>query len=72
MRGKGDDEELLDVIIRNAKRLQCLSENILDVTKIESQEFTLSIHYNNIPALILKALVIICYPCYRFVTSVIN
>jgi signal transduction histidine kinase len=33
---KGDDEELLDVIIRNAKRLQCLSENILDVSKIEA------------------------------------
>ena len=41
MRGKGDDEELLDVIIRNAKRLQCLSENILDVTKIESQTLKL-------------------------------
>ena len=40
-RGKGDDEELLDVIIRNAKRLQCLSENILDVTKIESQTLKL-------------------------------
>src|SRR6188472_935035 len=42
MRGKGDDEELLDVIIRNAKRLQCLSENILDVTKIESQSLILN------------------------------
>ena len=29
--------ELLDVIIRNAKRLQRLTEDILDVTKIESQ-----------------------------------
>src|SRR5205085_3372555 len=29
--------ELLDVTIRNAKRLQRLSEDILDVTRIESQ-----------------------------------
>jgi signal transduction histidine kinase len=39
---KGDDEELLDVIIRNAKRLQCLSENILDISKIESQTLKLN------------------------------
>jgi HAMP domain-containing protein len=32
--GKGDDEEVFNVIIRNAKKLQCLSENILDVTSI--------------------------------------
>ena len=45
-RGKGedddDDKELFDVIIRNAKKLQCLSENILDVTKIESQSLILN------------------------------
>ena len=29
--------EFLDVIIRNAKRLKRLTEDILDVTKIESQ-----------------------------------
>ena len=40
--GKGDDEEVFNVIIRNAKRLQCLSENILDVTKIESQSLILN------------------------------
>ena len=33
--------ELLDIIIRNAKRLQRLTENVLDVTKIESSLFTL-------------------------------
>jgi signal transduction histidine kinase len=34
---KGDDDDLfLDIIARNAKRLQALSENILDITKIES------------------------------------
>jgi K+-sensing histidine kinase KdpD len=35
---KGDDEELFDVIIGNI----CLSENILDVTKIESQSLILN------------------------------
>jgi signal transduction histidine kinase len=34
--------ELLDVIIRNAKRLQRLSEDILDVTRIESQTLILN------------------------------
>ena len=42
IRGKGDDEELFDVIIRNAKRLQSLSENILDITKIESRTLKLN------------------------------
>jgi signal transduction histidine kinase len=37
-----DDEELLNVIIRNAKRLRCLSENILDVSRIESQTLKLN------------------------------
>jgi signal transduction histidine kinase len=34
-------QELLDVIVRNAKRLLHLTESILDVTKIESQSLTL-------------------------------
>ena len=34
-------EELLDVIARNAKRLQLLADDILDVTKIESQSLEL-------------------------------
>jgi len=34
-------EELLDVIARNAKRLQRLADDILDVTKIESQSLEL-------------------------------
>ena len=33
---EGGEEEFLDIVIRNAKRLQSLSENILDITKIES------------------------------------
>jgi len=40
-RGK-ENEELLNVIIRNAKRLQSLSENILDITKIESRALKLN------------------------------
>jgi signal transduction histidine kinase len=35
------DREYVDVIIRNAKRLQRLTEEILDVTKIESQSLKL-------------------------------
>ena len=39
-----DDEQnkLLDAVIRNAKRLQRLADDILDVTKIESQSLKLS------------------------------
>jgi signal transduction histidine kinase len=36
-----DEYELIDVISRNAKRLQHLTEDILDVTKIESQSLQL-------------------------------
>jgi len=44
LRSKVDDKEreYMDVIIRNAKRLQRLAENILDVTKIESQSLKLN------------------------------
>jgi hypothetical protein len=34
--------ELLEVVIRNAKRLKRLTENVLDVTKIESQSLKLN------------------------------
>jgi signal transduction histidine kinase len=37
-----EQRELLDVTLRNAKRLQRLTENILDITKIESH--TLELH----------------------------
>jgi signal transduction histidine kinase len=37
-----EQQELLDVTIRNAKRLQRLTEDILDVTKIESKSLNLS------------------------------
>jgi signal transduction histidine kinase len=36
-----EDSEYVDVIVRNAKRLQRLTEEILDVTKIESQSLKL-------------------------------
>jgi signal transduction histidine kinase len=43
VKGDGDgDEQLLEAIVRNAKRLQALSENILDVTRIESRTLKLN------------------------------
>jgi len=36
-----DQSELLEVIIRNAKRLRQLAENILDLSKIDSDRLTL-------------------------------
>ncbi len=39
--GRAVQEELLDVIARNAKRLERLAEDILDVTKIEGQSLHL-------------------------------
>ena len=38
---KGKEQESLDVIIRNAERLQRLAENILDASRIESQRLIL-------------------------------
>ena len=38
---KGKEQESLDVIIRNAERLQRLAENILDASRIESQRLSL-------------------------------
>jgi signal transduction histidine kinase len=37
-----EHHQLLDIIVRNAKRLQRLTENILDVTRIESQSLRLN------------------------------
>jgi signal transduction histidine kinase len=54
---KGDIEqykELLDAIIRNAKRLQKLTEDILDVTKIESQSLQLKKQRINLNEVILS------------------
>ena len=41
-KGKGDEEEFFNIIVRNARKLQSLSENILDITKIESQSLILN------------------------------
>jgi len=48
--------ELMDVVIRNAKRLQSLTENILDVTKIESQSLQLNIEKFNLTEMIVNAI----------------
>ncbi len=45
---KEEDEEFLDIIIRNAKRLRSLSEKILDVSKIESRTLRLDKERSNI------------------------
>jgi signal transduction histidine kinase len=37
-----DRRELIDIVVRNARRLQQITENILDVTKIESQSLILN------------------------------
>jgi signal transduction histidine kinase len=46
--------ELLDVITRNAKRLRRLSEDILDVTRIESQSLTLNKEQFNLNDVLLN------------------
>ena len=48
--------ELLDVILRNAKRLQRLTEDILDVTKIESQTMILKKEALNLNEIISTAI----------------
>jgi signal transduction histidine kinase len=50
------EREYVDVIIRNAKRLQRLTENILDVTKIESQSLKLNKEIFNLNDIITNAL----------------
>jgi signal transduction histidine kinase len=49
-------DELLAIIIRNAKRLKELTENILDITRIENQSLNLQKEIVNIDDLILKTL----------------
>jgi two-component system, OmpR family, sensor histidine kinase VicK len=56
---KAKDEsqrELLEVVVRNAKRLRSLIENILDVTRIENQSLTLQKEKFNINRMILNVL----------------
>ncbi len=49
-------DELLSIIIRNAKRLNELTENILDLTRIENQSLNLQKEIVNMDDLILKTL----------------
>lgn len=56
---KSKDEtqkELLEVVVRNAKRLRSLIENILDVTRIENQSLSLRKERLNINGIILNTL----------------
>jgi signal transduction histidine kinase len=52
----GEKREYIDVIIRNAKRLQRLTEDILDVTKIESQALRFKNEKLNLNKLIMNVL----------------
>jgi signal transduction histidine kinase len=52
----GNQLELLDIIIRNAKRLKRLTDNLLDVTKIESQSLMLNKEKFNLNILISEVL----------------
>jgi signal transduction histidine kinase len=51
-----EDREYVDVIVRNAKRLQRLTEEILDVTKIESQSLKLNKEEFNLNDVIINCI----------------
>ena len=51
-----EQQELLDIVIRNAKRLNRLSDEILDVTKLESQTLELKKEQLNLNDVILNAM----------------
>jgi len=52
----GEEAEYLDVIIRNAKRLQRLTEDILDISRIESKSLGLKKESFNLSEMILNAI----------------
>jgi signal transduction histidine kinase len=52
----GQEAEYLDVIIRNAKRLQRLTEDILDIARIESKQLDLKKESFNLSEMILSAI----------------
>jgi two-component system, OmpR family, sensor histidine kinase VicK len=54
--GEGQEAEYLDMIIRNAKRLQRLTEDILDITKIESKSLDLKKESFNLSEMISSAI----------------
>ena len=49
-------QELLDIVIRNAKRLNRLSDEILDVTRLESHTLELNKEHFNLKDVILNAM----------------
>jgi signal transduction histidine kinase len=51
-----EQRELLDVVIRNAKRLQRLTEDILDVARIETESLMLRKSQFNLKELILNTI----------------
>jgi signal transduction histidine kinase len=53
---KAEDLQYVDVIVRNAKRLQRLTEEILDVTKIESQSLKLKKEEFNLNDMIVNCI----------------
>src|SRR5919202_2444674 len=53
---KQKQKEMLEVVIRNANRLQRLSEDILDVTRIESQNLNLKLERLNLDDVISNAI----------------
>ncbi|HYA82885.1 MAG TPA: ATP-binding protein [Candidatus Bathyarchaeia archaeon] len=50
------DQELLDTVLRNAKRLQTLTEDILDISRIESKSLDLKKESFNLSEMILTAI----------------
>lgn len=53
---RGEEEQLLDVIVKNAKRLRGLAQEILDVTRIESKGFDLNLQKIDLVALLLDVI----------------
>ncbi len=49
---KSDEEDLLDIIVKNAKRLRGVAQQILDVTRIESRAFDLNLETFDLVALL--------------------
>ena len=55
-RSAAEQDELLDVIMRNAKRLQRLADDILDVTKIESESLNLKKEFFDLNDVIINTI----------------
>jgi signal transduction histidine kinase len=56
-RVNGEEQEYMDIIMRNARRLQRLTQNILDVTKIESHSLDLDKELFDLSDLISKIVI---------------